>query len=842
LIRLFNLRHLRATPVGSLLAIAAVTAGVCMAVAVGLVASSITSSITQIGRQIAGASQLRIVGSDVHGGIPESVVDQVASTRGVAGVIPLVETVAMGLGPGVQQPVLVLGIDCSVERVVGNTGCDPAALAATANDVTPLVSPRVRAMLTRAGSLRTDLGVVDLGAAPVVSQLARINSGLVVVFPLPQAQRLFSRPDRVDVIYVTPAPQATVSVVRSEIVARIGSAYPVLSRDQPPPGLSNVEGQFLPLLLLVGLAALVLGAILIYGIAGLSFEERRRDLAIAGSLGATRQRLVGGALVEAFVLGAIAGLLGSAVSLLVAVGVLGSLARLSEDLLGIPLTLHLSPLLPLAGIAVGAGVAASGALGPAQRSTHLDLAAEIAARTPGSSTAPTAPNIYVLAGTLLVTVVGVILAWASSVDGSVHPSQPTLGYVGIVLTAIGAFGAIRIIAPGLVTFFLRLWRPFAASTGSLYVSALNVSRQTRRSGAIAIIVGTAVGGGASLGNFLPSAHAAIAKSYGAVAHGRVYVSTLGVNNTTTIDSKLSPQELERLRQIPGVAAVEPDYSTAALTPGGRSVVTVDASTLLTSGFSVVQGRRLSTADSGDVAVVGSTLARRFNLAPDSYLQLEAPSGAVELRIVGIWSDPDFGGAAATVPVRTIQRLWGPLPPTQAWVAPAGGVTDSGLATRIASSHIAPDLHVYTASQYADELTRAIGQFLAPFWLLQRGLLVVALLGTLATLLLVGVQRRGERGTLMALGMNRRQMATMILGEGLVAGTAGAVIGELAGLLFSLSLALTGGVLFGLRPPLEIDLSQAGLYLLIGTALVAAGALLPSLRTSESTLLEALRYE
>src|SRR6185312_6478206 len=98
-------------------------------------------------------------------------------------------------------------------------------------------------------------------------------------------------------------------------------------------------------------------------------------------------------------------------------------------------------------------------------------------------------------------------------------------------------------------------------------------------------------------------------------------------------------------------------------------------------------------------------------------------------------------------------LFGPQPPTALFVRPRAGVTTGQLATEIKAAHLDRGLIVQAPPAFLGALQHDVQALLSPFWFLQDALLVVALIGTLSTLLLVGVQRRQEFGTLAALGLS-----------------------------------------------------------------------------------------
>jgi putative ABC transport system permease protein len=133
---------------------------------------------------------------------------------------------------------------------------------------------------------------------------------------------------------------------------------------------------------------------------------------------------------------------------------------------------------------------------------------------------------------------------------------------------------------------------------------------------------------------------------------------------------------------------------------------------------------------------------------------------------------------------------------------------------------------------------------SPLWVIQRALMVLALLATLSTLLLIGVQRRRELGILGALGLGPDGLARMTLAEAGAAGLVAAILGVGVGLGIAVAVRECAGYLFGLEPALVFSgmLVPALGYSLVCLVAVVIGAGVPAWRTSQLQITDALRYE
>src|SRR5207248_10935965 len=101
-----------------------------------------------------------------------------------------------------------------------------------------------------------------------------------------------------------------------------------------------VANQLLPILLLISLIGLAVGAQLVFNTMTLSLEERRRGLAIEAALGGTPRAVLFGVLGEAAVLGLAGGALGIGMGLLAARPFVGTISHYAEQTAGIHLSVH----------------------------------------------------------------------------------------------------------------------------------------------------------------------------------------------------------------------------------------------------------------------------------------------------------------------------------------------------------------------------------------------------------------------------------------------------------------------------------------------------------------------
>jgi putative ABC transport system permease protein len=210
--------------------------------------------------------------------------------------------------------------------------------------------------------------------------------------------------------------------------------------------------------------------------------------------------------------------------------------------------------------------------------------------------------------------------------------------------------------------------------------------------------------------------------------------------------------------------------------------------------------------------------------------------------MGVIQDGDFGGRGITMSLPLLERLYGPQAPTDVEVRPEPGVTPDELARRIRAADLYPDLQIDTPRELAVKTADDVNQLLSPLWVIQRALLLVSFIAVLSTLLLVGAQRRRELGMLAAVGMQPRELSTMVFTEAGAVGVAGSALALLAGLGICIGLMAIIPIVVGFKGALQFEFPAFPIYATVAVAVVGAAAAWPAWRTSRVEVLDAIRYE
>jgi putative ABC transport system permease protein len=851
LTRLLSLRPVQRRPLRTLLAVLAVAAGTSLAVSVFVVRTSTEQSVEDFGRSLAGPTELRVVGAIRRGGLEAGVVDLVAATDGVGTAVPVVQAVAIAApaddgattsanddavrSPSVadELPVLALGIDCRAEALAGPFGCTDELLAGHGDQ--PLArGPGIDPDYV----LRTNLGTVGLEGVPAFEGLSALEDGRFVVFSLPTAQRLFNRDGRLDAVYVEPTAAADTSLMRSQLERVVGEHNGVLGADEAPPEITSALDNVLPLFSLLALFALGVGAMLVYNAVTLSVEERRRELAVVGALGASRRVVATTALAEAGLLGALGGVLGAAGGGLVAAPIVASLSTRTERIAGIPLDVHVGMGSLAVGAMLGLVVALVAAVPAVRRAMRVDVTAELSSR--GLQAEASLPNrLGRVAVWALVTGLGLGLVWFGQRDGGLERWQYPATGLGFGLTALAMLLLIASLAAPLI-------RPLGSLLGHVAAGRLavaNLVRNPGRTGVMVVAVAAAVATAFVTASYIDGVRSAVSGGVGTHLDG-VEVSSVGRGANINLDAGLPPATLAKLAELDGVAETRRGAVTLVGSRPGELVVVAahQHSWSLRDGTQGIRGTiDLEGLERGEV-VISASLARNHGLRPGDQMSLPTPGGMVELPVQAIVRGAGTGEGRVTMSYDRHVELFGPQPARTVTVVPTAGLSLEELRDRIQAADLGTDVRIRMPEAVADEVTASVEDQVQPLWTLQRGLLGVSFVAVLSTLLLVGVQRRQELAMLTAVGSAPTTLARMVLAEAGIVGLTAVGLGLAGGLVVLWALVASAPLLTGMAVPFHP--SWAAILVWGGVALLVAllAALWPSHRAARTDVLVGLRYE
>jgi putative ABC transport system permease protein len=771
--------------------------------------------------------------------MPASTVDRVRRVDGVAAAIGVVSGSAQLLGRdghviGVRAP-LGRSIDPSFAggmragRVPTHSG-EVVIDRATAEDQGFGVGDRVR-VLPSAGEPRTVTvtGVLDSPEIPEAVVLVGFDPGT--------ARRLLAPAGQVSYLEVRAAAGVGQQLLRDRVAAALGPGYQAFTETtlaaERARNATPAEGGDSQFFFAAGVVALFAGMFLIRNTFSIVLASRTRELALLRCVGASRAQLRRAVLLEAAVLGAVASLAGLVVGVGLAWG-LGALLRSTDEAIAdVTGGVRVLPRTVLVALAVGVGTAIVSGWGPSRRATRVAPVAALRGEVLALDRRERRARA-VLGAVLALAGTGLVLAGALG-----EPVESSYLLAGTVATALG----VLVLGPVLARVLSRLLgAPIAHARGVVGGLARdNASRSPRRTSAtvLPLVIGLALVG--FLTTLAASTKATTVGGFDRTFHADYRLGAIG---TGMHQPRMSPRVAERLAGLPELATVVAFQDTGATVAGRESGVTAVDPARMGSVLSLnVTDGALSELTSGSIAVDRRAAADGARIG--SRVTVRTPGGAGTFTVRAIYDTSDLGDMVSQelpvgdhlISADDYRRLGGDPGLTRIYATARDGVTAG--AARAAIERAIPDYPNVEIAGH-DELRRRVAATIDPALRLFYGLLglaiVVGLAGIVNTLVLSILERVRELGLLRAIGMDRRQVQSMIRWEAVIIGAIGITIG------------LGVGAFLGWAISRDLDLSAiipvGQLVLIAAAATVAAvaAATLPARRAARVDIVRAVAVE
>jgi putative ABC transport system permease protein len=248
----------------------------------------------------------------------------------------------------------------------------------------------------------------------------------------------------------------------------------------------------------------------------------------------------------------------------------------------------------------------------------------------------------------------------------------------------------------------------------------------------------------------------------------------------------------------------------------------------------------------DTVFLSRAAAQWLDLATGDPIAFQVGTDRIELRIAGMLPGAGVGQRLAVVDIATAQhhfRRMGLVNRIELRLRP--GVSAESVAQRI-QTLLPAGVYVetpQTVSQTALAMTRAYRvnlNVLALVALFTGGLLVFS------TQALSIVQRRSQHALLRVLGVTRRGLVWLLVGEAGLVGLAGSLLGLLLGLLGAQLVLdafgpdLGAGMFRGVSAQLQIEPLAALSFLFLGVSAAVCGSIVPALEAARAAPAQALK--
>ncbi|MGW5326212.1 ABC transporter permease [Streptomyces sp. NPDC004014] len=673
----------------------------------------------------------------------------------------------------------------------------------------PVLTPRV------SGVFSTDDGNVAAG-------------GSLALFDTPTAQALFGKKGTYDEIDV----KAAAGTSQSALKAALDKALPSrlvetttgerLAEDQAKAISASMSTMKQSLLVFAGIALFV-GTFIIANTFTMLVAQRTRELALLRAVGASRRQVTRSVLVEALVVGTVAGVTGLAAGVGIGAGLRSLLGVFGASVPDGPLVI--SPGTVLAALAVGIVVTVLAAWLPGRRAAKIPPVAAMS-----SVHAKATTKSLVLRNTLgaLFSAAGVAVVLAATTMDA-DSAQGPMG-LGAVLLIIGVFILTPLLSRPLIAAAAPVLRLFGVS-GKL--ARQNSVRNPRRTAATAsaLMIGLTLITGMTV--MAGSLQTSIDRMAGSAIRADYVVSMAS-------RGPLSPDVARRLAGADGVTASSPLRNGASRIGGETEYLTgVDGAAIgrltdlkVDDGSFTVGGSRI---------VVDKDRAAEHGWRVGSRLTAHFEDGAARgLTVAGIYEGNDmFNGIMLDNKVLT-PHLADPAD-MQVMVKTEGGASD-GTKDRLEKALGSnPAILVQDKKDISNDIAKTFTLMLNMVYGLLGMAVIVAVLGVINTLAMSVFERSQEIGMLRAIGLDRRSVKRMVRLESLVISLFGGVLGIGLGVFFGWA----AGELLGTKMPtyeLVLPWGRMALFLLLAGVVGVLAALWPARRAARLNMLAAIKAE
>jgi putative ABC transport system permease protein len=757
-------------------AVLAVMLGVALAFSVHLINASALDEFSSAARSAGGQPDLELRAT--QGAMDEALYARVASDPQVAWASPVLELQTLAVSrEGQRISVRVLGVDALAVGAVAPQLLPIPSAGADRLDVlapdTVFPNPAAQRQLPdERVQLQTGMRLRALR----VAGRSGAGGGPLLVMDIAAAQDLFGRGGQLTRIDVRLRPGVSHSdwLRGLQLPPQVRAAEP----DDAGQRVSQLSRAYRVNLTVLALVALFTGAFLVFSVLALSVARRAQQFALLGVLGLTAKQRLQLVLAESALLGVLGSGLGIALGSALAAA---ALSLLGGDLGGgyFP---GVQPHLQWNGWAA-AGYGALGVLAamaggwlPARSAARLPLAQTLK----GLGTALPRGRSHWLGWLTLAA--ALLLALLPPVGGI-----PLAAYLSVGLLLVGGIAVL----PGAVGALYDRIAPHVAHR-LLPLLAVERARRVRESAAVAVSgVVAALSLAVALTVMVASFRQSVADWLDVLLPADLYVRTsnsAGAGDTAF----LTPALVQGLAQVPGVARVATQRVRSLLLDPARPPVNLLARPVDDARKSLPLVGEMVTVPAGAIPVyVSEAMVDLYGARRGERLRvLEAALPGAQFVVAGVWRDYVRQTGAVVLDQRDYLRLTGDtrVNDAQLWLAPGAALEDVQGSVRALVQREAgePDLVEFASAGQVRAISLRIfdRSFAVTYWL-QAVAIAIGLFGVAASFSAQVLARRKEFGLLAHLGLTRRQILSVVAGEG----AAWTFIGALAGLALGLGVAV-----------------------------------------------------
>ena len=744
---------------------------------------------------------------------------------------PQIRIQLMGIIPNLDKQVrnytIVSGQDLSDATTADRNEAQPVLVDESfAKSVQLKVGSNVR-FLTR--DLIKDARVVGLTTSKDAA--SAIQSGSILA-DLRTVQRWFKSNGKIDSIQLVLEKDANVETVKKSIETLLPDGIKVRV-----PQLRSQLAQETTVGMETGLGlaiafALVIAALVIYNTFQMNIGERRRQLGILRSMGASRKQLLWMIVREGLWLGTVGTILGCLLGFFGA----GILRSATARLLQIDV--------PPAGWSIWPYVIASvcgivisflGAFFPALRAARLSPAE--AMRVVATGEFDTSRKPWLVAGGFLISF-GLGLQ-VLSISGIIDVSLVVPGAVFMLLGAVFLLPGILADLTFAVLFVLG---PLLGTEGKL--AQRQLLRHRGRTSLTIGIVFMAMGLGLGMASTILDNVRNVEGWHKRAIVGDFFVRAAMPDMNSGQAAEMPDGLVEQVRAMNGVRVVDSlDFVQSRIGETSVVVVVRNFSSESQDYFDLAEGDDadvLNKVRQGEI-VLGSVLAQRLKLHTGDSISLDTTEGTTTLRIAGVANEYIAGGLTLYLETSHAKRLLNVegADVIVVYSSPEEKANVGKELIKICDTYgLIFQSHSDLISIIRDKLNGAVGVL----WAVLAMGSIIAAFGLINTLAMNILEQTREIGMLRVVAMTRGQIRKMILAQATIMGLIGIVPGAISGVWIAFVINLTTKPVTGHDVRFEIYPWLLFGALAFEMVVILVAAMMPAERAARLNLSTALQYE
>jgi putative ABC transport system permease protein len=686
------------------------------------------------------------------------------------------------------------------------------------------------------------IGVAALGPAQEFEivgiakygDLSSIGGATFAIFDIPTAQKLLDKEGKLDAVQAAAADGTTPEQLTQRIRTALGDEFTVRTGVEEANEQSSEIATFTTIiryfLLSFAAIALFVGAFVIFNTLSITVAQRMREFATLRTLGASRRQVLRSVILEAFVIGLGASIVGLFSGLGLAIGLNALFKALNLDLPQTETVFATRTI--VVSLLVGTLVTLVAGLFPAIRATRVPPIAAVreGATLPPGRFARFTPYI----ASLIVALAVFALGYGTLADSLGTGDRFSLLGVGVLALFIGvAMLSSRLVRP-LVRLVGIPARRIGGAAGK--IAERNAQRNPGRTAATAaaLMIGIAL-----------------------VTFISVLANGLRVSNSDAIERQIQADLIvtsqDGYSEFPaavGTAVADVDgvetvsnvrQDIAQIEGDGANLTGLDDRVAEVYDFRWEEGSdEVLTQLGANGALLPNNVAEDRDLAVGDTVTVRSTSNETKDFVVrGIYEGSPFYPLLGSVSVS--QEAFDELyerPRNRFTLLNATDTTATKASVESALESF-PDTRIQTRDEWIDKEDQEIQQFLLLLYVLLALSVIVSLFGMVNTLALSVFERTRELGMLRAVGMTRRQTRRMIRHESVITALIGAALGLPLGIFLA---ALVTNALGQYDIRFELPLGQLIVLTVVAVIAGLLAAITPARRAARLDPLTALQYE